>query len=166
VPLSDFRVIFCDNGSMKDDLLEASLPNGGLIPLADVLQPCAVDDVIGHQYCIGEAKPMRVAFASGSPNSTMLWDSMGVEKSTLVRLTAHASDAQCIALSGVLSGIKDIRSSLEPAQQCQDHGKFILACVDEVHHVSEAVRSDINRGMSALIALILTTLVSQGAKHA
>ena len=43
----------------------------------------------------------------------ILWGPPGVGKTTLARLTAYAFDCEFIALSAVLSGVKDIRAAEE-----------------------------------------------------
>jgi putative ATPase len=55
-------------------------------------------------------------FQSGKPHSMILWGPPGVGKTTLARLTANAFDCEFIALSAVLSGVKDIRAAIEQAE--------------------------------------------------
>ena len=84
-------------------------------PLAERLRPQSLQDVIGQQHLLGEGKPLRVAFESGEPHSMLLWGPPGVGKTTLARLMAQAFQAEFIALSAVLSGVKDIRDAVERA---------------------------------------------------
>lgn len=134
----DFRVIFCDNAGMNDDLFEAAVPQGANMPLAERLRPRTIDEVIGQQHLLGEGKPLRVAFASGQPHSMILWGPPGVGKTTLARLMADAFDAEFIALSAVLSGVKDIRVAVEQAEQYRALGKPTLVFVDEVHRFNKS----------------------------
>ena len=136
--LSDFRVIFCDNADMNDDLFAGTTPPGATMPLAERLRPRTIDEVIGQQHLLGEGKPLRVAFASGQPHSMILWGPPGVGKTTLARLMADAFDAEFIALSAVLSGVKDIRAAVEQAEQYRALGKPTLVFVDEVHRFNKS----------------------------
>ena len=85
-------------------------------PLAERLRPRSLDDVIGQQHLLSPGKPLRVAFESGEPHSMILWGPPGVGKTTLARLMADSFNAEFIALSAVLSGVKDIREAVERAQ--------------------------------------------------
>ncbi|HRN82101.1 MAG TPA: replication-associated recombination protein A [Nitrosomonas europaea] len=108
-------------------------------PLAERLRPRTLDDVIGQSHLLGPGKPLRLAFESGKPHSMILWGPPGSGKTTLARLMAHAFDAEFIAISAVLSGVKDIREAIECAQiSLQRTGRPTLLFVDEVHRFNKA----------------------------
>jgi putative ATPase len=107
-------------------------------PLAERLRPKAWDEVIGQQHLLGPAKPLRAAFESGRLHSMILWGPPGVGKTTLARLMADAFDAQFIAISAVLGGVKDIREAVERALAVQPQGRRTVVFVDEVHRFNKA----------------------------
>jgi len=108
-------------------------------PLAERLRPRTLDEVVGQAHLLGPGKPLRVAFASGKPHSMILWGPPGSGKTTLARLMALAFDAEFIALSAVLAGVKDIRDAVQAAEHTlSSSGRRTILFVDEVHRFNKA----------------------------
>ena len=107
-------------------------------PLAEVLRPQSLTEVVGQSHLLGDGKPLRLAFHSGKPHSMIFWGPPGVGKTTLARLTAHAFKCEFIALSAVLSGVKDIREAVEQARQFLAQGRNTILFVDEIHRFNKA----------------------------
>ena len=128
------------------------------VPLAELLRPQTLDEVIGQQHLLGPDRPLRLAFESGQPHSMILWGPPGVGKTTLARLTAHAFGHAFIALSAVFSGVKDIRAAMEEAQRNLDAGRHTILFIDEIHRFNKAQQDALlPYAESGLITLIGAT---------
>jgi len=109
------------------------------VPLAERLRPRTIDEVIGQRHLLAPGKPLAVAFASGKLHSMILWGPPGVGKTTLARLMADAFNAEFIAISAVLAGVKDIREAVARAQAVrQQYDRPTILFVDEVHRFNKA----------------------------
>lgn len=107
-------------------------------PLAELLRPKCIDDVIGQSHLLGPNKPLRMAFESGQPHSMILWGPPGVGKTTLAQLSAQYFTCRMIALSAVFSGVKEIRAAVEAARISQAEGVRTLLFIDEIHRFNKS----------------------------
>jgi len=122
---------------MERDLFNES--GQAYVPLPERLRPQRVEDVVGQRHLLGDGKPLWIALRSGRPHSMILWGPPGVGKTTLARLMAHAFNSEFIAISAVLSGVKEIREAVERAKLTREqYGKSTILFVDEVHRFNKA----------------------------
>jgi putative ATPase len=118
------------------DLFAHTVPSA---PLAELLRPASIEDVVGQTHLLGPGQPLRLAFESRQPHSMILWGPPGVGKTTIARLMADAFDAEFLALSAVFSGVKEIREAMQTAQHTlQVHGRHTILFVDEVHRFNKS----------------------------
>lgn len=108
-------------------------------PLADRMRPRQLADYVGQNHLLDPGKPLRRMLDGGHLHSMILWGPPGTGKTTLARLIAHMCDADFIALSAVMAGVKDIRGAAERAQtQRAQTGRRTVLFLDEVHRFNKA----------------------------
>lgn len=103
------------------------------------MRPQNLDEFIGQQHILGKDKPLRSAIEQGRLHSMVFWGPPGTGKTTLARIIANSCDAQFIAVSAVLSGVKDIRSAIDQARQYREvYDRDTVLFVDEAHRFNKS----------------------------
>ncbi|MFQ3322531.1 MAG: putative ATPase [Pseudomonadales bacterium] len=108
-------------------------------PLAAKVRPKTLTAYIGQDHILAAGMPLREAIERDQLHSMILWGPPGTGKTTLAKLLANLVDAHFETLSAVLSGVKDIRQSVEIAkQQRAQNGRKTILFVDEVHRFNKS----------------------------
>jgi putative ATPase len=109
-----------------------------LRPLADRMRPKSIDEFAGQRHLLAPGRALRVALERGQLHSMILWGPPGTGKTTLARLFARVVDAEFVALSAVMAGVKDIRAAVEEARRFRQQGRATVLFLDEVHRFNKA----------------------------
>ncbi len=108
-------------------------------PLADRLRPQSLDEVVGQEHLLSNGKTLRRMLDGQHLHSMILWGPPGTGKTTLARMIAVRCDAEFMALSAVMAGVKDIRAAVEQAQAIRaEQGRRTLLFLDEVHRFNKS----------------------------
>lgn len=112
--------------------------NGMAQPLAARLRPRNLDEYVGQTHLLGPGKVLRRLIESDQISSMIFWGPPGVGKTTLARIIANQTKATFIDFSAVTSGIKEIRTVMQRAEENRRYGEKTIVFVDEIHRFNKA----------------------------
>lgn len=124
-------------------------------PLATRLRPQNLSEFVGQTHLLAERAPLKQSLTMNRLHSMILWGPPGTGKTTLAHLIAAHFDAELIALSAVMAGVKDIR---EACDRAREHQKPTLVFIDEIHRFNKSQQDGLLPHVeSGLITLIGAT---------
>lgn len=107
-------------------------------PLAERLRPKTLDEFVGQTHLLGKGKILRRLIESDNVSSMIFWGPPGVGKTTLARIIANRTQSYFIDFSAVTSGIKEIRTVMQQAEDNRRFGEKTIVFVDEIHRFNKA----------------------------
>lgn len=124
-------------------------------PLAERLRPQKLAEVVGQDELTKPGGVLHTLVSSKQPASLLFWGPPGTGKTTLARILSEAWDADCVELSAVTSGLKEVREVVERAQANQRLAQRTVLFIDEIHRFNkkqqDAFLPHVESGMLTLI---------------
>ena len=108
-------------------------------PLADILRPKTLDDVIGQEHLVGKDGIIRKLLAANFLPSLILWGPPGCGKTTLAQLLATLTNSEFISKSAVTLTLAEVRVIMKEARdRLNAENKRTIFFIDEIHRFNKA----------------------------
>ena len=107
-------------------------------PLAYRMMPKTLEEYIGQDDIIGKNKVLYRTIKADRLSSIILWGPPGCGKTSLAKVISNTTKYKYMKLNAVTSGVGDIKSAIEEAQNplLNPSGKCILF-IDEIHRFNK-----------------------------
>ena len=106
-------------------------------PLADLMRPNTIDEILGQSALLGENGLVRRMVENQKLSNLILWGPPGCGKTTIARALANSVDMDFVPMSAVFSGTADIKKAVEAAKLRQEIGRGTLLFIDEIHRFNK-----------------------------
>ena len=111
--------------------------NNDTRPLADLMRPNTIDEVLGQVALLGENGLVRRMVENQKLSNLILWGPPGCGKTTIARALANSVDMDFVPMSAVFSGTADIKKAVEAAKLRKQIGRGTLLFIDEIHRFNK-----------------------------
>ena len=112
---------------------------GSRAPLAARIRPRTFDEYVGQSHIIGRGTALRNSIQADTLPSIILWGPPGTGKTTLANLIASVTGSHFEQVSGVASGVADLRRIAgEARERLGMSGQSTILFVDEIHRFNKA----------------------------
>ena len=101
------------------------------------MRPATLEEVVGQDHILGEGKLLRRVIEADRLTYIILYGPPGCGMTTLAEVVAKSTQRNFVRLSGVLSGVADIRRICERARD-ELGGRGTILFIDEIHRFNKS----------------------------
>ena len=105
-------------------------------PLADLLRPQSLDEMVGQQHLLKKGSVFRNSVDSGHIGNMIFYGPPGVGKTTVANIIAKNSNLALHKLNGTSASIDDIKSVIKEVDSLLNT-KGILLYLDEIQYLNK-----------------------------
>ena len=105
-------------------------------PLADLLRPQSLDDMVGQSHLLSKGTVFRKSVDSGKVNNMIFYGPPGVGKTTVANIIAKNSNLTLHKLNGTSASIDDIKNVIKEVDSLLNT-KGILLYLDETQYLNK-----------------------------
>ena len=101
------------------------------------MRPQSLDEVVGQDHILGPGKLLRRVIEADRLTNVIFYGPPGCGKTTLAEVIARTTRRNFVRLSGVVSGVADIRKICDQARN-ELGGEGTILFVDEIHRFNKS----------------------------
>ena len=107
-------------------------------PLADVVRPMNIDEVVGQNHIIGEGKILTNVIHSGDIPNMIFFGPSGTGKTTVANICASATNKKLFKLNATNASTKDIKDIASQLDSFET-SNGVLLYLDEIQYFNKKV---------------------------
>lgn len=124
-------------------------------PLAEMIRPENLDEVVGQSHLLGQGKPLRRIIESGRIPNMIFYGSSGIGKTTVARIIAEKTNMRLHKLNGTTCSTSDIKDIVAEIDTLAAQSGILLY-LDEIQYLNkkqqQSLLEHIENGNITLIA--------------
>lgn len=105
-------------------------------PLADLIRPKSLDDIVGQKHLLGSNCALRKIIESNNLPNMIFYGPSGTGKTTLARIISQMSDKKLYKINATIASSSDIKEIIGKINTLESE-KGILLYIDEIQYFSK-----------------------------
>ena len=107
-------------------------------PLASRMRPETLEEMVGQRHIIGKDKLLYRAIKADKLSSVIFYGPPGTGKTTLAKVIANTTSAECTQINATVAGKKDMEAVVEKAKETLGmYQRKTILFVDEIHRFNK-----------------------------